>query len=63
VTVEALAYSLRSGPTVLTRDDVRRRLHALNREQLADMCIRARRRWREADVQRLIEAWRNPWCG
>jgi hypothetical protein len=58
-TVEALAFQLRSGVSVLKERDVRRRLSELSDEQLIEICARVQRHkpeiWSDDDVDTLMK--------
>jgi hypothetical protein len=63
-TVDAVLYSLRGGTAVLARDDVQRRLAAINEDQLRAMVVllqkrdgRIAPRWEDNDVEKLVETW------
>jgi hypothetical protein len=65
--VEALALSLRRGIGALAEPDTQRRLSALDREQLKNVCRRVQafqsgiaEPWSADEVARLISAWRKP---
>jgi hypothetical protein len=58
------AYSLRGGPAVLTQDDVRRRLAAIDESQLLGMIDLLQKRdgkiaprWSDEDVEQLMQTW------
>jgi hypothetical protein len=66
-TVDALVFSLRRGVASLAKPDVRRRLSALDRDQLKDVCRRVQafesgiaEPWSTDAVAILISAWRKP---
>lgn len=63
-TIEALMYSLRSGCAVLSRQDVLRRLAALDERQMRDCCARLQNRnpsiaapWTTNEIEAFIIAW------
>jgi hypothetical protein len=66
-TVEALTFALRRGVSELTKPDTQRRLSALDRDQLKEVCRRVQafqpaiaEPWSADEVAALISAWRGP---
>jgi hypothetical protein len=63
-TIDALLYSLRQGVSVLTRDDVLRRLSLLDDQQLMEVVVLLQKRrlfpaWSKHDVAVLANVWKN----
>jgi hypothetical protein len=66
-TIDAFVYSLRRGVSALAEPDTQRRLSALDRDQLKDVCRRVQafksgiaEPWSTDAVAILISAWRKP---
>jgi hypothetical protein len=63
-TIDALMYSLRQGAGALSRDDVQRRLGALDEQQMRDACAQLLKRnpdvaksWGPDEIECLVIAW------
>jgi hypothetical protein len=63
-TIDAMMYSLRSGTTVLSRDDVRARLADIAEAQLLEMIVllqkrdgRIAPRWSDDEIEQLMQTW------
>ena len=63
-TIDALMHALRGGVKALARDDVQRRVAALDERQMHDCCKELQHRnsnvaksWTEDEVEKLVATW------